>query len=89
MKSLERVLATITTPTDARGALTNLAGIYELRGADAHLPSAELEEAFRLAGVNKAASPIEQGLQILLRTMQVLASLHTMLEPPTGLEDDT
>ncbi len=89
MKSLERVLATITTPTDARGALTNLVGIYELRGADAHLPSAELEEAFRLAGVNKAASPIEQGLQILLRTMQVLASLHTMLEPPTGLEDDT
>jgi hypothetical protein len=84
MKSLERVLATITTPTDARDALTNLVGIYELRGADAHLPSPELDEAFRLAGVDKSAAPLEQGLQLLLRTMQVLGRLHRMLETPTA-----
>ncbi len=63
MKSLERVLATITTPANARDVLTNLAGIYKLRGADAHLPSDELDEAFRLAGVDKSATTLEQGLQ--------------------------
>lgn len=89
MKSLERVLATITTPTDARDALTNLVGIYELRGADAHLPSAELDEAFRLAGVDKSAAPLEQGLQLLLRTMQALGRLYGLLEPPTGGDSET
>ena len=81
MKSLERVLATITTPTDARDALTNLVGIYELRGADSHLPSAELDQAFSLVGVDKSAAPLEQGLQLLLRTMQALAGLFQLLKP--------
>ena len=84
MKSLERVLATITTPTDARDALTTLVGIYELRGADAHLPSTELDEAFRLAGVDKSAAPLEQGLQLLLLTMQALFGLHEVLKPPAA-----
>lgn len=84
MKSLERVLATITNPADARDALTNLVGIYELRGADAHLPSAELDEAFSLAGVDKSAAPLEQGLQLLLRTMQALGRLYRLLETPAA-----
>lgn len=86
LKSLERVLATITTPTDAWDTLTNLVGIYELRGADAHLPSAELDEAFRLAGVDKSAAPLEQGLQLLLRTMQALSRICRLLRL-TNAED--
>lgn len=89
MKSLERVLATIATPTEARNALTRLVGIYELRGADAHLPSSELDEAFALAGIDRSAAPLEQGLQILLRTMQVLANLHNMLAPALVGDEDT
>jgi hypothetical protein len=88
MKSLERVLATITSPNAARDALTNLVGIYELRGADAHLPSAELDEAFTLAGVDKSAAPLEQGLQLLLRTMQALSGLYRLLEYPTAEDSD-
>lgn len=86
MKSLERVLATIANPKEAREALTRLVGIYELRGADAHLPSAELDDAYSLAGIDKSARPLEQGLQMLLRTMQALAGLHSVLDPsvPTG-----
>ena len=80
IKSLERVLATITSPSEARIALTRLVGIYELRGADAHLPSLELDESFELAGVDKSASPLEQGLQMLLRTMQLLGGLHKLLD---------
>lgn len=79
LKSLERVLATITNPTKARDALTHLVGIYELRGADAHLPSAELDQAFNLAGVDNSAPPLQQGLQVLLRTMQVIVKIQNML----------
>jgi hypothetical protein len=89
MKSLERVLATIATPTEARDALTRLVGIYELRGADAHLPSTELDEAFALAGIDRSAAPLEQGLQLLLRTMQVLGNLHNMLAPAAAGDEDT
>jgi hypothetical protein len=82
MKSLERVLATISSAADARAALTHLVGIYELRGADAHLPSGELQEAYDLAGIDSAAPPLEQGLQMLIRTMHVLINLYRLLEPP-------
>ncbi len=79
IKSLERVLATLVSADHARRALTRLVGIYELRGADAHLPSSELEEAFKLAGIDRTLVPIEQGLQMLMRTMQTLAGLHRLI----------
>ena len=79
MRSLERVLRMIAAPEKAREVLTHLVGIYELRGADAHLPSSDLNDAYRLAGVDKSAAPLEQGLQILLRTMQVLGRLYQLL----------
>ncbi|WP_168454158.1 hypothetical protein [Sphingopyxis microcysteis] len=79
MKSLERVLSTIAPAPEARSALTRLVGIYELRGADAHLPSSALDEAFELAGVDRAAAPLDQGLQMLLRTMQALVGLHRLI----------
>jgi hypothetical protein len=82
IKSLERVLATLSSPKQAREALTHLVGIYELRGADAHLPSGELEEAYALAGVDSAARPLEQAQQMLIRTMHVLINLYKLLEPP-------
>lgn len=81
IKSLERVLATLTSADIARTALTRLVGIYELRGADAHLPASELDEAFELAGIDKTAAPLTQGLQMLLRTMQIFVGLHNLLEP--------
>lgn len=89
MKSLERVLATIVSKTEAREALTKLVAIYELRGADAHLPSAALDEAFSLAGIDKSATPLEQGLQMLLRTMQMLVSLHDLLKPSEAKATET
>lgn len=77
LKSLERVLATMMSASDARTALTQLAGIYELRGADAHLPSAELDEAYSMAGVPKTTPPIYRGLNLLSGLMRTLAQLVT------------
>lgn len=65
LKSLEQLLATRTNPDIARGMLGALVGINELRQADAHLPSSEIEEAFHLARVDESAPPVHQGFQIL------------------------
>jgi len=88
IKALERVLATVMSPTDARSSLSYLVGIYELRGADAHLPSSELENAYKLAGIDKAAYPLKQGLQLLQRTMQTIVQLYKVIEalPSVTLE---
>jgi hypothetical protein len=65
LKSLERVLATITAPEDAKKSMAVLAGIYELRLGDAHLPSEKLQDAFRLAGVSKDERPIFRAAHLI------------------------
>jgi hypothetical protein len=80
LKSLERVLATIVSPDEARSALSPLVGIYELRGADAHLPSSQLDDAFRLAGVDASTDSIAQGHQILMALMRSCVAIVTTLE---------
>jgi hypothetical protein len=87
MKSLERVLGTMISPDNARNALRRLVGIYELRGADAHLPSSALADAFKLAGIDQSVTPLEQGIQMLLRTMQSLVNLHKILEDAPDTAD--
>lgn len=83
LKSLERVLATFMPASDARTALTQLVGIYELRGADAHLPTAELNEAFAMAGVPRSTPSIHQGLNLLNGLMRSLAHLVRSIQPDT------
>lgn len=82
LKSLERVLATIVAPDEARGMLTQLVGVYELRGADAHLPSSELNDAYEMAGVPRNTPPVYQGLNLLSGVMRSLAGLIRTLGSP-------
>ena len=65
LKSLERLLATRTTPEHARALLTPLVGIYDLRLADAHLPTSEIADALRIARVDPDAPQVRQGWQLL------------------------
>jgi hypothetical protein len=65
LKSLERLLATIAVSEMARDAVAPLVGIYEMRLADAHLPSSQILESYALVGIDKDAVPINQGLQLL------------------------
>ena len=65
LKSLEELLASKLGPTVARQYMAPLVGIYELRHADAHLPSGDLEASFRLAGVDPASATLQQGYQLL------------------------
>ena len=72
LKSLEKVLASKIEPNVARAALTPLAGIYELRLADAHLPSSEYANSFEKAGVDPDQPLVMQGRDLLHAAVDVL-----------------
>lgn len=65
LKSLENLLATQVGPERARAVMSSLFGVYELRLADAHLSSGELDEALEKVGVDKAAPYVVQGYQLM------------------------
>lgn len=65
LKSLERVLATKVGNELARRLLGPLVGAYELRHADAHLPSSEAADSLKLVSVDPNATPVSQGYQLL------------------------
>ena len=65
LKSLEKVLATKIDPADARKMLGPLVGVYELRLADAHLPSDAVDDAMRLIGVDDSSPFVMQGYQLI------------------------
>ena len=64
-KSLEKLLASKIDPALARSLLTPLVGTYNLRLADAHLPSSETDEALAQVGINEKLPPVWQGAQLL------------------------
>jgi len=65
LKSLEKVLATKIPADEARRMLSALAGIYDLRLLDAHLPSDKTQDAVRLAGIDETRPDVDQGFQLL------------------------
>lgn len=62
-------------PELAKSLVTSLVGIYELRLADSHLPSSKLDEAYRLAGVDKNLIPLFQGYSLLHNFVSALYAI--------------
>ncbi len=65
LKTLENLLASKIGGDAARAVMSALVGVYELRHADAHLPSSELDEALALLNVDRSLPTIFQGYQLL------------------------
>jgi hypothetical protein len=65
LKSLEHLLATQVGSDEARAVMGSLFGIYDLRLADAHLPSREVDDALDKVGIDKAAPYAFQGYQLM------------------------
>lgn len=65
LKSLTRLLAQDVEDETARTIVGPLVGIYELRLADAHLPSGSLDRSFSLVGIDRQKPLVHQGLQLL------------------------
>jgi len=65
LKTLENLLASRIGGNAAHSVMSALVGVYDLRLADAHLPSSELDEAMALLKVDRSLPTIFQGYQLL------------------------
>jgi hypothetical protein len=77
LKSLEVVLAAATGEEWAHNALGSLHGIYNLRLADAHIASKDLDEAYALAHVDRTLPFVMQGRDLL---NTCVTSLHMIAD---------
>jgi hypothetical protein len=84
LKSLESVLATVLAPEEARSTMTPLFGTYELRLADAHLPTSELEKSFEMVNAKREAPWINQGAQLLDSVLGALSRITISFSPKEG-----
>ncbi|MBE9572756.1 MAG: hypothetical protein IMF11_19190 [Proteobacteria bacterium] len=88
LKTLENLLASKIGSNPARSMLSALVGAYELRHADAHLPSSELDEALVLLRVDKSLPTIFQGYQLLYACVSSLYGVAEVLRRWDKLEKE-
>lgn len=84
LKSLERLVAQRIGDENARKLLGPLVGIYELRLADAHLPSSDVDDAIRLVGIDPTAPTVHQGFQLLDACVASIHQIAQALKPPSS-----
>lgn len=77
LKSLENLLASKFDRELIRKVTAPLVGVYELRHADAHLPTSEINEAYRLIEVDTSFPFVHQGSMMLHK---VVSSLYGIAE---------
>ena len=77
IKSLENLLASKYNRTFIRKVTAPLVGVYELRHADAHLPSSKSEEAYKLIEIDRESPFVHQGFQML---HHVVSSVYGIAE---------
>ena len=77
IKSLENLLASKYNRDFIREVMAALVGVYELRHADAHLPSGEIDNAFELIGIDKSQPYVHQGFYML---NAVVSSIYGIAE---------
>ena len=77
LKSLENLLASRWDRNGIRKMMASFVGVYELRHADAHLPSNEIDDAFNLIQVDRSLPFVHQGHQML---HQVVSSIYGVIE---------
>lgn len=77
LKSLENLLASKHEREFVRKITSSIVGAYELRHADAHLPSSKIEEAYNLLDIDRSAPFVLQGFELL---HSVVSSLYGIAE---------
>lgn len=76
LKTVENLLALKIPKENARKILSPFVGVYELRHGDAHLPSSEIENSFKLIPVDRKLPSIIQGYQMIFACVD---NLHLIL----------
>ncbi|WP_416799474.1 hypothetical protein [Ciceribacter azotifigens] len=65
LKLLQSLLAKYTDETYAYSRMSPLFGVYDLRAADAHLSSSDVEECYVRIGVDRSAPLVQQAVQLI------------------------
>ena len=76
IKQLQYAMETRIGESEARDTTASLVGLNELRQADAHLPSSELEHSMKLAGIVEPGIPIMEGRQMLDTLVDTLIGIE-------------
>jgi hypothetical protein len=84
LKSLERLVASHVRETRARELLGTLFGIYDLRLADAHLSSSDVESGYARCGVDPLANPTEQGREMICAAVAACRRIADALQATAG-----
>jgi hypothetical protein len=84
LKSFERLIAKVTDESFARTSLSTLFHIYDLRLADAHLPSSETESTLREMGLDPKMPFVLQGRDMLVSLVDALYRLIRLIENTSG-----
>ena len=79
LKSLENLLASKFDRERVKEATASLVGVYQLRHADAHLPSSQMDESFKLVGVDRSQPFINQGYTLLCNVVSSLFDIAEVL----------
>ncbi|MDD2815609.1 MAG: hypothetical protein PHP00_07705 [Thiotrichaceae bacterium] len=81
LKSLEKLLASKVGAERARNIMSALAGVYDLRLADAHLPSdGKTNDAFKLVRIDRNEPVVLQAYQMLDSCVSSLSEILKILE---------
>jgi hypothetical protein len=79
IRHLEESLATLIDANEARRITGVLAGINELRQADAHKPSSDLDDSIKLTGIHETGVVVREAQQMLHELVNSLYEIATTL----------
>jgi hypothetical protein len=83
LKSLERLLALEVGDSLAYKIMGPFHGVYTLRNSDSHLPSGELQAAYKLCGIDENQPLVIQGLEMIDTYVSALYTVCKVLKPRT------
>src|SRR5690606_35972751 len=80
LKTIENLLALKIPQESARQITSPLVGVYEMRHGDAHLPSSEIENAFKLIKIDRNLPSVIQGYQMIFECVDKLHLILNIFE---------
>jgi len=80
LKSLQNVIAAQIPEDKARAMMSPLFGVYDLRLADAHLPSEDVEKALEHLRIDTKLPGVVQGCQLLSACVSCVYGICTLLD---------
>ena len=80
LKLVESVLTLVTNADFARQHVAPLFGAYELRGADAHLASSDIESAYQKLGIDRTSPYPFQGAALVKNIAETIGVIGTEIQ---------